>query len=205
LAPDQFLPLLEDAKLISALDFYVFEFACSKVSSWISKGKKTVPISVNFSRYSLTERSFIPCITEICEKYGIEKKWVEIEMTESVEGLEGFDINGLIQRIRDAGFTVSIDDFGVHYANLSLFTSVDFDVLKIDKSLVDHITTNLKAQSVVALLIEICGKMGIRTIAEGVETEEQFLILRDMGCAQAQGYLFSRPLPLEECEQKYLV
>ena len=205
LAPDQFLPLLEDAKLISALDFYVFEFACSRISKWLSKGKNTVPVSVNFSRYSLTERSFISSITEICEKYGVDKRWVEIEMTESVEGLEGFDITGLIHRIREAGFTVSIDDFGVHYANLSLFTSVDFDVLKIDKSLVDHITTNLKAQSVVALLIEICGKMGIRTIAEGVETEEQFLMLRKMGCAQAQGYLFSRPLPQEEYEQKYFI
>lgn len=204
LTPDQFLPLLEDAKLIGSIDFYVFEFVCKKIAQWLSLWKKAVPVSVNFSRYSLTERDFIETITALCTKHGIDKKWVEIEMTESVEGMEGFDITGLIGRIRKAGFSVSIDDFGVHYANLSLFTSVDFDVLKIDKSLVDNITTNYKAKSVVSLLVDICSKMGIRTTAEGIETQEQFHVLKEMGCAEAQGYLFSTPLPHEEYESKFL-
>lgn len=204
LPPDQFLPLLEDAKLIGSIDFYVFKFVCKKIAGWLSAGEEPVPVSVNFSRYSLTERNFIETITSICAKYGIDKKWVEIEMTESVEGMEGFDITGLISRIRKAGFSVSIDDFGVHYANLCLFTSADFDVLKIDKSLVDNITTNHKAQSVVSLLVNICSKMGIRTIAEGIETQEQFNVLKNMGCVEAQGYLFSRPLPQEEYELKFL-
>lgn len=204
LPPDQFLPLLEEAKLIGLIDFYVFEFVCEKIAQWLSIGGKIVPVSINFSRYSLTERDFIDTISSICAKYGVDKKWVEIEMTESVEGMEGFDITGLIDRIRAAGFSVSIDDFGVHFANLSLFTAVDFDVLKIDKSLVDNITTNCKAQSVVGLLVNICSQMGIRTTAEGIETEEQFRILQQMGCAEAQGYLFSKPLPHEEYEAKFL-
>lgn len=204
LTPNHFLPLLENAKLISLIDFYVFEYVCRKSSEWLAQGKRVVPVSVNFSRYSLLERNFVERLTALCEQYQISKKWVEIEITESVEGMDGFDVTKLISNIRKANFAVSIDDFGVHYANLSLFTSIDFDVLKIDKSLIDNITSNKKAQSVVGALADVCKKMNIRTIVEGVETEEQFQLLKDMGFGGAQGYLFSRPIPPQEFEYKYL-
>ncbi len=117
---------------------------------------------------------------------------LEIEITDSAQGPEGDDVSALIRTLREAGFAVSIDDFGVQYANLPLFTSVDFDVLKIDKGLVDNIVTNEKAQAMVRALAHVCQVMNIRTIAEGVETEEQFAMLKKLGFGAAQGYLFSR-------------
>ncbi len=137
-------------------------------------------------------------------KYRIDKKWVIIEITESVKGIEGMDFTSLIDSIRDAGFAISIDDFGVGYANLSLFGSTNFDELKVDKSLVDNIVANKKTQMVIAFIMDICRRMDIRVVAEGVETEEQFGILKRNGCEQAQGYLFSRPIPIQEYEERFL-
>lgn len=110
----------------------------------------------------------------------------------------------LIDGIREAGFAISIDDFGVDYANLSLFTSANFDELKSDKSLVDNVVANQKTQMIIESVVDICHRMDIRVVAEGVETEEQFGILKRNGCEQAQGYLISRPVPIEEYEERFL-
>ena len=93
---------------------------------------------------------------------------------------------------------VSIDDFGTEYANLALLSTVDFDVLKLDKSLMDDLCGSDKRQRLLRLVIEAAEDMGIRTVAEGVETEEQLAVLRKLGCPRAQGYLLSRPLPVEQ-------
>jgi len=204
LAPGQFLPVLEDARAISTLDFFVFDYTCSKIAEWLRQGKKVVPISVNFSRYTLVEKDFLSKLETIYDKYGFDKKLVEIEITESVKGTEGIDMIRLIDKIKEEGFVITIDDFGVNYANLSLFTSIDFDVLKIDKSLAENIQHNRKAQMVIESIAGICRKMDIRMVVEGVETEDQFNILSTIGCEQAQGYLFSRPMPIEEYEGKYI-
>ena len=110
----------------------------------------------------------------------------------------------LIDGIREAGFAISIDDFGVDYANLSLFTSANFDELKLDKSLVDNVVANQKTQMIIESVVDICHRMDIRVVEEGVETEEQFDILKRNGCEQAQGYLFSKPVPIEEYEERFL-
>lgn len=204
IAPVQFLPVLEDAKLISMLDIFVFDFICAKLSVWSKAGRQIVPISVNFSRYTLAEQDFLAQLKAVFGKYSIDKKWVVIEITESVKGIEGMDLITLIGNIRDAGFAISIDDYGIAYTNLSLFATANFDELKIDKSLVDNIGTNQKMQMVIGSIVDICRRMDIRVVAEGVETEEQFGILKRNGCEQAQGYLFSRPIPIQEYEEKFL-
>ncbi len=204
IAPVQFLPVLEDAKIISILDIFILDFICAKLSEWIKAGRQIVPISVNFSRYTLAEQDFLAQLKAVFGKYRIDKKWVIIEITESVKGIEGMDFTSLIDSIRDAGFAISIDDFGVGYANLSLFGSTNFDELKVDKSLVDNIVANKKTQMVLAFIMDICRRMDIRVVAEGVETEEQFGILKRNGCEQAQGYLFSRPIPIQEYEERFL-
>lgn len=141
---------------------------------------------------------------EIFSNYCIEKRWVIIEVTESVKGIEGMNLLSLIDNLRTAGFAIAIDDFGVDFANLSLFSTANFDELKVDKTLVESVATNQKTQLVIEFIVNICHRMGIRVVAEGVETEEQFSILRQKGCQQAQGYLFSRPLPIGEYEEKFL-
>lgn len=201
IASAQFLPVLEDARLISLLDFFVFEFICTKLSRWIEEGRPIVPISINFSRYTLAEPDFLTQLIGVFSKYGIDKRWIVIEITESVKGVEGMNLLILIDSIREAGFAISIDDFGVDYANLSLFVAANFDELKVDKSLVDNIVVNKKTQMIIESVVDICRRMGIRVVAEGVETEDQFGILKRIGCEQAQGYLFSRPIPIWEYEE----
>ncbi len=204
IAPIHFIPVLEDARLVGMLDFFVFDFICGKLAQWIAEGRKAVPISVNFSRYTLAEPDFLPRLKEVFGKYGIAHQWVIIELTESVKGVEGLNLLALINDIREAGFIVAIDDFGADYSNLSLFASAGFDELKVDKSLVDGIVANPKTQMVIASVMDLCRRMGIRVIAEGVETEEQFGILKQNGCEQAQGYLFSRPVPVREYEETFM-
>lgn len=204
IVPAQFLPVLEDARLIGQLDFFVFDFICAKLSEWSKADRQIVPISVNFSRYTLAEQDFLTQFKEVFGKYSIDKSWVVIEITESVKGVEGMNLLTLIDGIREAGFAISIDDFGVDYANLSLFTSANFDELKLDKSLVDNVVANQKTQMIIESVVDICHRMDIRVVAEGVETEEQFGILKRNGCEQAQGYLISRPVPIEEYEERFL-
>ena len=167
IAPAQFMPLLEDAKLIGNLDFYVFEQVCIKLALWLAEGRQAVPVSVNFSRYTLSERGFLTKLRTVFEKYQLDKKWVIIEVTESVKGIEDMNLLALIDNIRAEGFAVSIDDFGVDYANVSLFSTANFDELKIDRALVKHIVTNTKTQMVLESIIGICHKIGIRVVAEG--------------------------------------
>lgn len=204
LLPGHFLPLLEDSDLISQVDFYVFEIACSKVKQWIGEGRSTVPVSVNFSRNTLAQPGFIERLITIADKYQVPRQWLEIEITESVETMADIDVKALIAAVHDAGFTVSVDDFGTHYANLSLLSAVDFDVLKIDKSLVDDIVHNEKTRSLLGALAQVCKQMGTDMIAEGIESQEQADVLRGLGIAKAQGFLFSKPVPLSVYETQFL-
>lgn len=202
--PGNFLPILEEAKSISLIDFYVFDFVCSKIKDWMREGKKGVPVSVNFSRYSLVQPSFVERLKGICEKYGISPTCLEIEITESVQEVEGMDISALIIQLRREGFGVIIDDFGTEYANLALLSAVEFDVLKLDKSMVKDIVTNQKVQTIIQSIVAICRTMEIQLVAEGIEEEEQLEALRACGVELVQGYLFSQPIPIEEYEEKYL-
>lgn len=202
--PGNFLPLLEESRSISLIDFYVFECICARLRRWSQEGRKGVPVSVNFSRYSLVQPSFIETLKETCRKYEISPTCLEIEITESVRDVEGVDLENLIVRLRQEGFGVTIDDFGTEYANLALLSAVDFDVLKLDRSMVKDIINNPKAQAIIKSIADICKSMDIQLVAEGIEEEEQLEALRSCGVELVQGFLFSRPIPIEEYEKQYL-
>lgn len=202
--PGNFLPLLEEIDSISMIDFYVFRFVCEKLKEWMEQGKQAFPVSVNFSASSLMQPSFVEQLTAICESYGILPCYMEIEVTEKVHDVEGLDIKALIRQLHQAGFAVAIDDFGTEHANLALLSEVDFDVLKLDKSMIDNIVQNPKTRSIVESIARICHDMGIHMVAEGIETEEQFLSLCSCGVDLAQGFLFSKPISTDEYEKKFL-
>ncbi len=204
LLPDHFLPMLKESQTISQIDFYVFECACAQLSAWAKQGKPPMTVSVNFSRSSLMEQDFVSRLTKVCEAYGVERRLMEIELTETFHEPDGDHLKALIQALRQAGFLVSIDDFGTAYANLSVLYTVEFDVLKLDKSLVDDIVHNAKARAIIESTVAACQKMQIQVVAEGVETEEQLSALRSCGVELVQGFLFSQPIPLDEYERKYL-
>lgn len=202
--PNEFIPLIENAKNIHYIDFYVFYTICKKIKKWISEGKTVRPISVNFSRYTLILPDFISYLEDVWKQFEVPKHLIEIEIVENVENINSEFLISIMKRIREAGFPVSIDDFGVRYANMSLFINADLDTLKLDKSLMNDIATNEKSQRVIEAIVKICRDLNIQSIVEGVETEEQFEMLKELNCNGAQGYLFSKPIPIEEFEEKYM-
>ena len=202
--PGNFLPLLEKTQTISQLDFYVVELACAQLRDWASQGKPKLPLAVNFSRCSLSQPDFVEKLIGICEKYGVERQCLEVEITETARESDSVDFKALICRLRRSGFVVSIDDFGTQYANLALLSTVDFDALKLDKTLVDHVADSPKARTVVESIVSVCQKNQIKVVAEGIESEEQLSVLQSCGVQLAQGFLFSKPIPTKEYEEKYL-
>lgn len=202
-APGVFLPLLEEVQLVGRIDFFVFEYVCMKIGGWQKQGIPPIPVSVNFSRCSFAQPSFVKSLTEICRKQEVSPEFLEIEMTESVREVENLDIVGLIEELHQAGFRIALDDFGTEYANLALLSSANFDVLKLDKSIVDDLAGNIRSRIIVESMAETCRKLDIQVVAEGVETEEQLSILQSCEISLVQGYLFDRPLPMSQFEEKY--
>lgn len=201
-SPDQFIPILEQSHLIKKIDFWVFDQMCKKMREWKENGKETVPVSVNFSRNTMSDHLFLSELEAIWRQYELEPGLFEIEITENSCGNDKDSLREMIQKMKKLGFKISIDDFGVKDANLSLFTSVDFDVLKIDRSLVKDITENKKAQAVIQSIADLCRKMGIQMVVEGIETREQLETVRMLNCNCVQGFLFARPMPVNEFENK---
>lgn len=202
--PDAFIPTLEQSKCIKHLDFYVFSQICMRMRDWMQQHKPVVPVAVNFSRYTLLEKNFVERLKAIRARCGVPERLVEIEITENGDGADQSYVFSIVERLKAAGFRVGIDDFGVKYANLMFFTGAPIDTLKLDKSLLINLRRNEKTQVMIKALAQICRSMDIAFVIEGVETEEQFRILKNLHCGGAQGYLFSRPMPLAEYEMRWL-
>ena len=203
-APDRFIPVLEDTYLISKIDYYVFEEVCKALSAWNQQGKSGITVSSNFSRITFMEDQFVKRIEAISEKYHVQRKYLEIEITESAKVTDLDTLVARIDQMRNSGFSVAMDDFGVESSNLAMLSFVKIDVLKIDKSFVKDIVTNKRAQIIIGTMTKMCEEMGIQLIAEGIEDEQQLDVVREYGVKTVQGYLFSRPIPISEYEEKYI-
>lgn len=201
--PNKFIPLLEKEHSIRYIDFFIFEEVCKVLEKWQREGLDPIVISLNFSRITLMEDGLIESMNEICNRYHCSRELIEIEITETVGEMERQNIIAIAISLREAGFGLSLDDFGTKYTNMDMLTVLDVDVLKLDKSLINDIVKNKKCQVIVKNIIHICKDMGIVSIAEGVETKEQLSMLQEMDCDQVQGYYFSKPLPLVNFEGNY--
>lgn len=202
--PDKFIPVLESCRLIPILDFYVFEQVCAQLRKWLDAGKEVVPISTNFSRLTINTPDFVHQLVTIRDKYQIPPELLEVEITETVEADDPDCFSETLRQLQENNFFIAIDDFGVRNANISLLIDVNFHVLKVDKHVVNKLHDNDKAQQLMAALAKICHPRQIKMIAEGVETEEQLDLIRETGCDDLQGYLFSKPIDVKEFERKYL-
>lgn len=204
ITPDKFIPVLEDTYFISKIDYYVFEQVCKNLSAWADQDEPLFTISSNFSRITFMDEGFVKSIEAISDKYQVQREFLEIEIT---EGANCTDLNTLVTRInqiRNAGFKVAMDDFGVESSNLALLSQVKFDVLKIDKGFVKDIISNKRAQIIIGTMAKMCDEMGIQLIAEGIEDRKQLDLLKEYGVRTVQGFLFSKPISLSEYEEKYL-
>jgi len=205
LPPDKFVPLFEKNGFIVELDMYVFETVCKMQKKWLDMGLNPVRISVNQSRMHLYKRDYVDNLKAILDKYELPASLIELEITETV-AFESIEIiSDVLKRLHEIGFKISMDDFGSGYSSLNMLKDLDVDVLKIDKAFFEKTSNSKKGRDIIESIIDMASRLGIETVAEGVETVEQVQLLQGNGCDVAQGYFYAMPMPLEDYENNELI
>lgn len=192
--PNDFIPIFEQNGFIVKIDEYMWEQACINISKRLKAGKHTVPISVNVSRLHLSDEEYLKKLNGLCEKYGIDKRYIELEITETIENVNS---NEAIKAAKTEGYKLLMDDFGSGYSSLGTLKSTPFDVLKIDTKFLSSSMTSERGKKIIEHIISMSKDIHLEVIAEGVETQEQAEFLKTCGCDAAQGFYYSRPVPPE--------
>lgn len=204
--PDVFIPVLERNGFITQLDRYMFERCCALLRQWLDQGLDCVPISVNFSRANLRRDAFSQ-FQQLQQRWKVPPELLEFEFTETLVGKNPTYFADLAARMHRAGFRCSMDDFGSSYSSLYMLQQVPVDTLKLDKSLFDGLLdeqTRPRARIMVQSVLEMARRLGMETVAEGIDSPVQLSILEELCCDLVQGYYFSRPLPAEEFQAAFL-
>lgn len=203
--PDVFVPLYEHHSIISYLDMHVLKQVCEILANWRDLGKKLIPISVNFSRVTLMESGVGEQIVAMCSQYDIPLSYLQIEITERLGKREEEMSSLVVDDFEKLGLTLVLDDFGSTYSNFLTLAKAHIDELKIDHTLVDNMLRNEKNRKLLISIIDMCRSMdNMKCLAEGIETKEQWEMLRDMNCDYGQGFYFSRPLAIQDFYQNYI-
>lgn len=201
--PADFLPILEREGTVCQLDFYVFECVCQDIRKWVDSGIEPVRTSVNFSKLHLKNPNFAEDFFAIMNRYGIESRFLEVELTEVSDYDDFMAMQKFINAMRSHGISVSIDDFGTGYSTLNVIKNFDFNVVKLDKSLLDNIGKEGSQDEIVLKnVVNMAKEMDKEVIAEGVENEEQAKFLHDVNCHRVQGFLFDKPLCRDDFEKR---
>jgi EAL domain-containing protein (putative c-di-GMP-specific phosphodiesterase class I)/CheY-like chemotaxis protein len=194
ISPQQFIPIAEENGLIIPIGEWVLETICNQLNEWKRAGINPIPVAINISARQLEQKNFVKSISSILEKTRIENELLEIELTESILIKNSQNTSRKLTKLRKSGMKVAIDDFGTGYSSLAYLTNFPFDKLKIDQSFIRDIVTDKAAASLATSIISMAHRLGVRVIAEGVETEDQLKFLKDYKCDEIQGYYFSEPV-----------
>ena len=204
--PGEFIPVFEKAGTVTKVDIFMFEKVCDLIKNWCDRGIKPVPVSVNvskkvFSHPKLWERYF-----EILDSKDVPQGYIEFEFTESVAYENYAMVEEIISKIHDRGAFCSMDDFGKSYSNFNALSEVDFDAVKMDGCLFENGFPHQERKvTVIADMIGLFKNMGLDIVAEGIETKEQVDKLKEIGCDVIQGFYYSKPITIEEFEQRWLL
>ncbi len=198
-SPAEFIPLAEETGLILPIGEWVLRSACLQNKAWQAAGVPCIPISVNLSRRQFEQQNLIEIVMRALQDAGLDASWLELEITESTIMQNPAKAISMLQTLKAKGIKISVDDFGTGYSSLDQLKRIPLDALKIDRSFVANITTNPDDAAIASAIIGMAHSLKLKVVAEGVETEDQMAFLRSLGCDEAQGYLFSRPMPAEEC------
>ena len=198
--PSAFVPLAEESGLILPLGEWVLEEACRQAASWSLSRSEPIPVAVNVSARQFMHEPLEHVVQRVLDDTGLDPRLLELELTESVFLRDINAVNLTMHRLHDMGVRCSIDDFGTGFSGLSYLSRMPIDTVKIDGSFVNEIRTDHPAP-LLSAMIAMAKSLDLGVVAEGVETEEQAEFLLGQGCEQMQGYLFSRPLPVDELEQ----
>ncbi len=208
--PSEYIPQFEENGWIAELDMYVFEETCRIKSDWkrLKKPYASIIVSANMSREHLQNEHFVRDLCDIADKYEIPHDEIELEMTESVFAEDMSKLMKSVEEVKNAGFYVSIDDFGSGFSSLNLLKDIFVDTIKIDKEFLHGTGSTDRGKMIIKNVVALCLDLKVEVIAEGVETVEQIEFLKKCGCQLAQGFYYSRPIPKNEFEmfaEKYIV
>ena len=200
----EFISIAEDSGFILALGEWVLREACAQNKQWQEMGYLPVRVAVNLSARQFRQPNLVSQIDRILTETGLEPQWLELEITESISMNNLAYSLTMLQELKNMGIRLSMDDFGTGFSSLSYLSSFPFDTLKIYRSFVGSLFTRQDGQAIVTTIIQLAQNLGLKVIAEGVETEEQLEFLRMKRCDEVQGYLFSRPVSKETVVSYFL-
>lgn len=201
ISPGDFIPLFESNGLIQKLDHYVWSEAASQIRKWKEEYGKTVPVSVNVSRVDIYDAGLEKRLLDLVESNQLTPEELMLEITESAYADDAKGLTEAVEKLRQKGFKIEMDDFGSGYSSLNMLTTIPIDVLKMDMKFIRNMNRDEKCRKLVELVVEIAEFLGVPLVAEGVEEARQVETLRKMGCSIIQGYYFSKPVPPDEFKQ----
>ena len=200
LSPADFIPVLEDTRLIYKLDEAIVKYVCSNMRRAIDEGRPVVPVSINFSRLDFELMDVVNVIEENVAKYNIDKNFIHVEITESALSNEIDTMTKTLKELESRGYAIWLDDFGSGYSSLNVLKDFKFDVIKIDMTFLSNFDTNEKTKDVLDCIIHLADRLGMKTLSEGVETKAEADFLQSIGCGRLQGYLFGKPYKVNDFE-----
>lgn len=203
LPPGEFIPVLENAKLAYKLDLYVLDRILEKLAYLEKEGFYLVPQSLNISRSDFEVCDIVDEIWKRVDAAGVDPEKITIEITESVIGNDLVIINRQIEKFQNLGFPVWMDDFGSGYSSLNVLQSIKFNLIKFDMIFMKKLDEGVNGKIILTEMMKLATSLGVDTICEGVETEEQVRFLQEIGCSKMQGYYFCKPIPLEKILERY--
>ncbi len=196
--PDKFIPIAEETGIIIDINKWVLHAACLQNKKWMDLGFKPITIAVNLSGFKLASQEIIKTIGSAIEQIDSETKNIEIEITENVLIHDTEATVSTLNEIKNLNLRIAMDDFGTGYSSLSYLTSFPVDTIKIDRSFVMDCNSTSNNLVIIKAIIAMGHSLGKKIVAEGIETEEQYHLLNDLECDEAQGYYFSHPIPAHD-------
>ena len=204
LYPTEFVPILEQEGMVASLDLYVLKKTCEFIKNWENNGITTVQVSINFSRRDLNYKNLAGEIGKIIEDAGIERKYIQIEVTETASEDERLLMTNFLKKLREMSIETAIDDFGTGYSSLSNLRDFPVTEIKIDRSFINNDELNRNDEIVLRNIVIMAKELGINVIAEGVERPDQTKLLDSVGCYLVQGYLYDNPMPEHEFQKRLI-
>lgn len=200
LTPKDFIPMAEETGDIIQIGEFVLRKACMQNKSWQDQGNQPISVAVNLSSQQLMKDDFMHSICKVLKETGLEPKYLELEITETVAMQNIKHVTRILNEIKEMGIKISMDDFGIGYSSFGYLKDLPIDCLKIDRSFISSIDKNKKDAIIVDSVIDLSHKLRLMVIAEGVETKKQLKLLKEYKCDGLQGFLFHKPLPPNELE-----
>jgi EAL domain-containing protein (putative c-di-GMP-specific phosphodiesterase class I) len=198
IAPRDLIPVAEESGLIHPLGAWILEEACTQNAAWQIAGYQPVPVAVNVSAVQFSRGDLCASVALALQRSRLDPQWLEIEITESVMLDDEAEHTRALDELKAMGVRIALDDFGTGYSSLNYLTRIPFDTLKLDRSFIRNVESDSRSKCIVLSVIAMAHGLGVRIVAEGVDSEEQESFLRSHGCDEIQGFLFSASLAPED-------